>query len=241
MQRQVGALIRARRLSPAGQLPPVLPIVLYHGRRPWTAPRDLGTLIDDGPVALRRYQPHVRYTLLEERRYTEAELAPLHNLVAAMMRLENSRVPADISTVLTALSNWLQAPEDTSLRRAFVTWLVRVLLPARLPGMTMPEVHTLTEVSTMLAERVLEWTEQWKQEGRREGRQEGQLQEARAMLLDAIRTRFRSAPRDITAAIRRVESRETLHALLRQLLTGATLEALREALHRSPPAQRSVR
>jgi hypothetical protein len=48
-----------------------------------------------------------------------------------------------------------------SLRRAFAVWLKKVLLPARLPGVELPELADLNEVNTMLAERVMEWTRQW--------------------------------------------------------------------------------
>lgn len=51
-----------------------------------------------------------------------------------------------------------------------------MLLPARLPTVVIPEVQDFVEVQTMLAERLIEWTQQWKAEGLREGRQEG-LQE----------------------------------------------------------------
>ena len=61
---------------------------------------------------------------------------PLHNLVAALVRLENSQEPADIQRVLALLADWLRAPEDDSLRRAFIVWLNRVLLPARFPAGT---------------------------------------------------------------------------------------------------------
>ena len=87
------SLIQARALSSSGQLPPVVPIVLYNGRRRWTAPRDVATLIEHIPGSLMYYRPRLRYVLLEEWRYTEQELAPLHNLVAALVRLENSREP----------------------------------------------------------------------------------------------------------------------------------------------------
>ena len=250
------SLIQARRLPRSGLLPPVVPIVLYNGRRPWTAPRTVTPLIEVGPLHVRRYQPRFQYALLEERLYTAAELAPLQNLVAAVVRLENSRAPADVREVLEALLAWLQAPEDDSLRRAFTVWLRRVLLPARLPHVAIPDMQDLTEVHTMLAERVLEWTEQWKQqglregrreglregrregrrEGHREGRQQGQLEEARALLVEAIRSRFGRVPRDMATALRRTESRETLHTLLRQLIAGATLEAVREALKAESPS-----
>ena len=86
----------------------------------------------------------------------------------------------------------------------------------------------------MLAERVLEWTQQWKEaglrEGRREGLQQGQLQEARAMVLEAVRVHFGKVPRDIRAAVQRLEMRDTLHTLLRQAITCPNLEAFRDTL-----------
>jgi len=49
------SLIQARRLPRSGLLPPVVPIVLYNGRRPWTAPRTVTPLIEVGPLHVRRY------------------------------------------------------------------------------------------------------------------------------------------------------------------------------------------
>ena len=106
----------------------------------------MATLIEHIPGSLVYYRPRLRYALLEERRYTERELAPLHNLMAALVRLENSREPQEIQHVLALLADWLRAPEDDSLRRAFIVWLNRVLLPARFPGVPIPAVHDLTEV-----------------------------------------------------------------------------------------------
>ena len=44
-----------------GKLPPVLPIVIYNGRQPWTAAEDVAELIAFGGEALARYQPSLRY------------------------------------------------------------------------------------------------------------------------------------------------------------------------------------
>jgi predicted transposase YdaD len=228
------ALIRAGQLPPSGKLPPVVPIVLYNGRGRWTAPQTVEGMVETIPHSLVPYCPRLRYVLLDEGRYTERELAPLRNLVAALCRLENSREPEDVQRVLGVLIDWLRAPEDDSLRRAFTVWLRRVLLPARLPGVEIPEVHDLVEMHSMLAERVVEWTQRWKaeglQEGLQQGRQQGQMQEAQAMVLEAVAARFGEAPQDIAAMVQRIEDRERLHALLRQAITCPTLEAFREAL-----------
>ena len=91
---------------------------------------------------------------------------------------------------------WLQHPGDDAIRRAFVVWLKRVLLPGRLPGMAVPEVQTLEEMHTMLAEQVCEWTLQWKEAGLAEGRAEAErqaLERERRRLLYQVQQRFGEA------------------------------------------------
>lgn len=143
----------------------MVPIVLYNGRGRWTAPLNVTGLMESVPGSLVQYALQLRYVLLEEGRYTEHALAPLHNLVAALCRLENSHEPEDIQHDLVALIDWLRSPADDSLRRAFTVWLRRALLLARLLGVEIPEVHDLVKMHTMLAERVVEWTQRWKEEG----------------------------------------------------------------------------
>jgi hypothetical protein len=193
-------LIRSRQLTSTGHLPPVVPIVLYNGRDRWTAAQDMAALVAEAPGGLAVYRPRLPYLLIDVGRYPERELAPLQNLAAALFRLENSRTPADVLGVLESLVTWLRDPTQESLRRAFTMWLRRVLLPARLPAVVMPEVQDLAEVQSMLAERVMEWTQQWKEEGLEQGRQEGLeqgrqegLAAERALLLRLVRRRFGEA------------------------------------------------
>jgi hypothetical protein len=110
-------------------------------------------------------------------------LAGLRNVAAALFRLENSRTPADIERVLASLAEWLRAPEQTGLRRAFVVWLTRVLLPARVPGADIPNIIELQEMQAMLAERVKTWAEEWKQQGLEQGRHQGEANLLRRQLL----------------------------------------------------------
>ena len=134
---------------------------------------DRADLVEAVPGGLASYCPHLRYLLLDEGALDESEALAVRNLAAALFRLEKSRAPQDLRAMVGALVDWLKAPEQRGLRRAFTVWIKRVLLPGRLPGVELPEVGDLQEVETMLSERVLEWTEQWKREGLEEGRQEG--------------------------------------------------------------------
>ncbi|GAB6044226.1 Rpn family recombination-promoting nuclease/putative transposase [Endothiovibrio diazotrophicus] len=167
-------LIKQDRLKPGDRLPPVLPLVLYNGRPRWNAPLEVGELIEPVPGGLEAYRPTFRHLVLEERRYTEEELAPLKNLAAALFRLENSRSPADVLRVTHALRDWLAAPEQTRLRRAFAIWIARVLLVSRSRGaIELSNPDDLPEVESMLAEDTDDWTLSWRQEGKAEGLAEG--------------------------------------------------------------------
>lgn len=99
----------------------------------------------------------------------------------------------------------LREPRYAGAREAFQTWLRRVLLPGRFPGLEWPEGLELSEDETMLAERVKEWTRVWREEGLRQGLDQGLkqgleqgfeqgleqvLHSGRRMLLRQIERRF---------------------------------------------------
>jgi hypothetical protein len=158
----------------------------------------------------------------------------------ALFRLENSRTPGELRQLLRALIEWLKASEQTALRRAFTVWVKRVLLPGRVPGVDFEGLADLTEVETMLAERVKEWTKDGKLQGLQEGIQLGiqigrlegidegiqvggsrlllRLLERRFGLLDeAIRQRVRSAePERLLVWGERVSTAQTLDEVFRE-------------------------
>jgi hypothetical protein len=122
-------------------------------------------------------------------------------------------------------------PDVQDLRRSFAAWLRKVLLPSRLPGVRLDQVQDLQEVESMLAERVMEWTEQWKREGwregldegRKKGLDEGQAGEAKALLLRLLQRKFGEVPGWVG---RRAEgaSLEELEGWVERLLSAATVE-----------------
>jgi len=222
-------LIRAEQLGRDGTLPPVLPIVLYNGTRRWDATDRLELLLEQGPKGWLRYRPQIRYLLIDEKRYSNAALAPMNNLAAALFRLENARVPDEIQAVLGSLVQWLKTPEQQSLRRAFAIWLRRAIL-GKLPRSERsppesPPVEDLEEVRAMLAERFEEWAEEIKQKWLLEGRQEGR-QEGEARLLERqIRKRFGELPAWVTERLAQANPAE-LERWGERLLEAPTLAAL---------------
>ena len=174
-------LLRLGEVDPDGKLPPVLPVVLYNGRRSrWTVPLDVMGTVSSGVEALTWYQPSLRYFLLDVGRYGVDDL-PHGNLVSALILLENSHTPAELQRALDRLAALVRGPGERELKRAFGEWIRRVLLRGRFPEATLERAAELEEERTMLEEQVEEWTRQWFEEGREEGRKQGRAEE-RALL-----------------------------------------------------------
>ena len=178
-------------------LPPVLPVVIYNGRPPWTAPADVAELIASGRGAsLARYQPSQRYFLLDEGRVGGADL-PSGNLVSALIALETNRDRLRAPELLGALIDLLRKQDDEELTAAFTEWAAQVLLPRRFRGSVSGPLPRLEEVRTMLAETVQEWTAEWVEQGREQGReqgiQQGVQQGQRALLCRQAARKFDAA------------------------------------------------
>lgn len=238
-------LLRQGMLTPSGKLPPVLPIVLYNGYRPWYAALDVAELIEEVPGGLERYRPSLRYCLLDELRLGESDLESIRNLAAALFRLEQGQGPQEIHGVLSALAEWLREPEHESLRRAFRTWLVRVLLPSRAPGIHIPDMRDLEEVKMLLEEEGIDWSRTWVQQGREEGREQGReegrkegreqgreeileqnLQAMRPAVLTQMEQRFGPLSEETRRQVEAISSMEELAQILNKILKASSLTDL---------------
>jgi predicted transposase/invertase (TIGR01784 family) len=161
------------------KLPPVIPIVVYNGREPWNVATDLASLIGDLDPSAEIYRPQLRYRLVDEATYSRKDLETLNNPVAELFCIEKSRDWEEVHSSVHRLRRTVP-PTEASLRRAFETWLHKVILPRF--GFSDEEISatlTLEGLETMLAESIDMWNRQIREEGRQEGRQEG---EARLVL-----------------------------------------------------------
>ena len=230
-------LIKQQQLTAPAKLPPVFPLVLYNGRSRWQAAQNIRDLISPLPGGLEKYRPQLEYLLVDEGSFSEIELVSLHNLVAALFRLENSRTAEDIQRILTHLLEWLQTPAQNNLRRDFTTWLRRVILPRRLPHVQLPQIQELQEMRNMLAETVQQWyaeaeaqgLQQGLQRGIQQGMQTGQLKGEQSLFHYQLQTKFGQLAPEIEKRIAILDT-EALRRCAKRLLTAVTLEEVFQEL-----------
>jgi len=150
-------LIKAEKISTRSQLPPVFPLVIYNGQPRWKAPMHVSELVSQLPGTLQRYQPSLRYFLLDENRSADQARRLPDNSVASLIEIEEGASPQAIKDAVTRLRLRLSGPEHASLQRAFTVWLNRVILKRiNHPDDVIPDdMDNLQEVETMLANRII--------------------------------------------------------------------------------------
>jgi hypothetical protein len=158
-------------------------------------------LVENLPGGFRKYCPHLRYYLIDEGSYPLAQLASQSNLVSALIRLEQTRmldneqeVAKAISKVLIELLDWLKDPKSARLRRDWVVWLKRVLLPRNVPNIEIPEVIELQELNAMLYENMQAWYKEaenkGEKRGERRGETRGKIKGKAEMLIELLEDEF---------------------------------------------------
>ncbi|WP_151704833.1 Rpn family recombination-promoting nuclease/putative transposase [Nitrincola alkalilacustris] len=173
-------LLKTRETTPRQGLPPILPIVLYNGSRRWRARQDIYEMVKPEPPAfLRIYQPHLRYYLIDEGRYTDEELGLRRTPLSGVFSIEKASADrAGLQRAVDRIVSLIKAdPHKGRIDTIITRWLKRHL--QRLGAdVSLDQVHSLVEDKDMLAENLESWAKKERKEGRQEGEQIG-LQKGR--------------------------------------------------------------
>ena len=241
-------LLRAKVVEP-GELPLVLPVVLYNGESRWTAADNMRDLIvSTGPTdtVLDAFQPSQRYLPLDLR-HAKADYAG--ELTTGVARLEQIRTPDDLDEVIEHFAAALGSPEQEELWCAIRDWLFAVIKRMEgvddpgppPPGLTLEGLRKMT-----LEERVAEWPKQWKREGIEQGKREGIelgerrgiVQGRREQLRSLAEVRFGAPTAErLFASLQREDDPQRLDAIGKAVVRCETAdELLRQVNHETSDA-----
>ncbi|MEM7582057.1 MAG: Rpn family recombination-promoting nuclease/putative transposase [Acidobacteriota bacterium] len=210
------------------KLPPVLPIVFYNGDTEWWAPLEVSELIQEVPASFADHRPSLRYWLIDEKRLPLADLENLlDNVVAGIARTEQDHGAEDLVQMVGRFNAWLDRPQHRDLRRDIVAWLSKVVFPARLPGVDIPELEDLDEFQTYVEVKMQTWPEQWEAKGRElglaEGERKGRREGESVVLRRLLHLKFGSLEAEVDARISSADSRQLL-SWAERVLTARTLD-----------------
>ena len=226
-----------RRERPRERLRPIVPVVVYNGKRPWKAVpfRDLFV----GPSALFRYWPGFDFELLDLAARQEEQIVGDLRVRVALLALRAIRDPG-LAEQLPRICRLLR---DLVERDTAVGMLQALLQYAASAGNGLDETQLRQAAEAALPDHgddtmavlIQQWLERGRQEGRhegrqegwqegrQEGRQEGALLGLRAVLL----AKFGQDGLALMPAIEAIEDPERLAELLERLPYMPHLEAAR--------------
>ena len=190
----------------ATSLPPVIPLVLYHGRGRWTAATELTDLID-APCrlidVLRPHLPAFSFRLEDLSEQDDETLRALETtaFVRLVLLLLKRAREGDGASLLRACAGLFSAASKGPLGfqdvMAALQYLVRVS-----EGVHEEDIRWLAdELSQESEEVIVTLADRWREEGLTRGREEGREQGRRSMLLKMLRLRFGEIPDGVVARV----------------------------------------
>lgn len=207
-------------------LRPILPVVIYHGRRSWTAPLSLGELID-ASVELEPWLPDFRYQLIDlQERETEAIVGGIL-LRIALLTLQAIFRP-DLPLRLAGVARLLQRLGD---RLLIIQELNRLLNYAERAGkgLSRAEIAAVAEAGlpgegeTM----AMTYTRQILNQGLTQGLTQGRLEGLRSGIEAVLDIRFGAAGLALMDRIRHLDDPVRLEDLLQAVRREPSLDAVR--------------
>jgi hypothetical protein len=212
-------LIRRGETLPDKRLPPVLPIVLYNGDDKWTAATDIADLIPRVPGLVADYLPRLKYLLIDENAYADEDLAPLRNLVAAVIRFEHPVSSQSLLDLIDSLNDWLDGKPE--LKRIFAMWIRLVLLRHSKYRVLLPKVTDLKELKMSLTDRFELWAKEHEERGLERGLEKGEALALQRLLA----RRFGALPPEYLARIGAASVGE-VETWLDRVLDAGSLDAV---------------
>ena len=216
-------MLAARR--PSRLLPPILPVVLYNGEAPWTAPRRLSALFQK----MEGYRaPELEYVVLDVNRYAPEDLRPVQDMTSGVFLVEQSVTVEELTAIVDEIAPLVT---DADFEEDLALLIGSIASKLGLANEEIPETRNFKEVRMSLLERAERWTQEWFAEGEKVGKKAGEkVGEKRGrrlgmaeVLKNLASIRFGELPAWAIEQIDRADI-ETLDRWNRQLLDAAKLE-----------------
>ena len=215
------------RLTNDFRFSPVLVIIFHHGERPFTGPIEVAELYEDYGV-LGEYIPRRRAILFDLSVLSEIPDDPEAPELYAVLRIMQVIFSLDLSLrireVLERLQPYSEIPKYRRLIRFL--WYYFATYARKRPDQ---EVAAVTEfVKKVIGEKEMTtYLEHFIEIGETRGEARG---EARGTVLAFLRARFKSVPKDIEEAVRRMMDLTALESLAVHAETCQSLDEFAEAL-----------
>ncbi len=159
-------------------LPQILPIVLYNGAKPWSAPCVYNELSERERLAYERGIWDFKYHLIDIRHLEESLVDKAKGISAWIFRFERAANVQEMERLWKVMFRALKNPAYENLRQEIIIWLETCVLPVRKISGAKIVVERLKEEEkmTVVTAEMEDWTLPYINQGIRQGHAEGRLE-----------------------------------------------------------------
>ncbi|MEW6221644.1 MAG: Rpn family recombination-promoting nuclease/putative transposase [Thermodesulfobacteriota bacterium] len=242
---------RYRAIDGSGPLPPVIPILFYHGRPTWPHPLDLGSLFDL-PEALAPYRPSFRYELIDLARWPDEAIRG-EVLLRSFILITKHIFADDLGERLPEVFTLLRDLARSRTGLQYVETLLRYVAAAAPQveeeafraaidgaladgGMDMPTLAERWEQRGLergLQQGLAQGLQQGLEQGLEQGLQRGLTRALRRSIVEVLEARFEAVPETMIRSLEQIATEEALQALLKRAVTVASLPAFRDLVRQT--------
>ena len=209
----------------ARHLPPVYPLVLYHGQKRWTAPRSFHDLVEPLPGALAPYVPQFRYALhdISPRSSVEIQGEVLTRLVQQALRDIHSNQPlARLQELLGLIAQVIEQPSALEILESLLRYYVQGT-----QSLDEQDIRALLQ-NTSTGEPLMQtFIDRYIEQGLQQGLQQGERRGEATMLLRLLERKFGPPSEPVRERITQADA----ETLLRWFDQGLIAQSLDEVLH----------
>ncbi len=231
----------ARQQASGADLPPILPLVIYHGEQQWRIDTRFQELVTT-PPALAEYVPDFRYALYDLSTYSDAELVGAVSVQIPLWAMKHI-YDTDWETTLPKLMALLQALAQAESGLTFVETVLRYIsaaagslehdklkhaLEENLPHDGGALMQTIAQ--QWIEEGIEEGMEKGMEIGLQKGQEHGAIHATREAIFELLDVRFGEISPSVAATLAEIQDLPRLKALHRQAAVAETLEEFKSEL-----------
>lgn len=171
-------------------LPPIFPVLLYNGNSKWTAPTDLGELIE-GREILGEYAPRFKYFKIAINEFAREDLLEIGNVISALF-LAEAHYDADL--IERVFLEVFDREQDKGAISLLFNWFAQLCKHGRIPEENYDKLdHRLqnkTEAQEMLIAALKKEKQEHFERGKFEGKLEGKLEDKTEIAIKMLNKGF---------------------------------------------------
>ena len=226
-----------KRQNKSFRLPPVFPIVLYNGKRKWTAVTSVKEMVEESEI-FGDFLPNVKYHLVDIPRLDPKKLNELGNSLSGVFLLDREIAQEEFESVLNQALENIFKDKNLELKRAIIDWimnrfkekaeefgLTQVIEEIVLKSENQKEMKSMLE---MMPKKLVDWG---KAEGKIEGKAEGKAEGVRESLIKVLKSRYKKIPNVIQKKIDAITEEKILLELLDEALKTELLSDFKKTLN----------